>query len=261
MRKEDFWCARQGIEVQAITDADLAGTRPIEIRHTAQSKRALLCIHGFGATPFSFQDFVRQIQGYDAIFAPLLPGHGESLDAFSKTSYSAWIEAVKKEASRLSAEFDSLDVLGFSLGALLACEVTRIIPVHQLYLLAPAFQLRIPMRAVLYVARCLRLVGFKHWISSRQANIARDGVYDIGHRKLPLSSLITLLEYILTFRMPPLGDQVYVFLGRHDAVVNSEKVAAMLHQKHPMVKIQWLEHAAHDLPMDNGWEEILKYII
>lgn len=125
-----------------------------DIRLEATGDRAVLLLHGFGDTPqtLSYLAPVLHRAGF-TVHAPLLPGHGRSMEDFKASSADEWLDASRTALRALSAEYGSVGVCGLSMGGalaiLLAAEQRDI---RALTLIAPyvAMPLSLTVAAVLY---------------------------------------------------------------------------------------------------------------
>ncbi|MBE6137442.1 MAG: alpha/beta fold hydrolase [Erysipelotrichaceae bacterium] len=98
---------------------------------------ALLCLHGLLSDNRDFVYLKSELQDYyDFIHIPDLPGHGENILSFTTNNTLSY---VLSEYDRLCKEYDKVDVLGYSMGGVLACFLTQYRNVNRLILLAPAF--------------------------------------------------------------------------------------------------------------------------
>jgi carboxylesterase len=74
---------------------------------------------------------------------PCLPGHGSTVEEFSKTFFPDWRKAAEEEYRRLEAEHDKVLVAGFSMGGTLALALAAQFPVAAVVsLAAPLFVFR-----------------------------------------------------------------------------------------------------------------------
>lgn len=98
-----------------------------------------LCIHGFTGDPTEVEPLVEHLKATtDWRFAvPTLPGHGESL-ALKGISYNQWIEHAEKELQDLLKTCDTVYVVGFSMGGLIASYLAVHYPIKKLILLSAA---------------------------------------------------------------------------------------------------------------------------
>ena len=104
------------------------------------SRRAVLLLHGFNDTAQSMAYLAHKLRarGY-TVRVPLLPGHGRDLATMAQASRAArWREAVLAEYDALCHEYDSVMVVGQSMGGALALLLATERPqIPALVLLAP----------------------------------------------------------------------------------------------------------------------------
>lgn len=92
-----------------------------DIRLDAPGERAVLLLHGFGDTPqtLSYLAPVLHQAGF-TVHAPLLPGHGRSIEDFKRSSAEDWLDASRTALRGLSADHSTVGVCGLSMGGALA---------------------------------------------------------------------------------------------------------------------------------------------
>ena len=121
----------------ADTAAILRGAETIDRQE--EGSHGVLLLHGFGDTPQTLALLARHLKkrGY-SVLAPLLPGHGRTLEAFGKSRASEWIAAAKKAYVDMRSRHDSVSVVGLSMGGALAALVASEQPeIPALVLIAP----------------------------------------------------------------------------------------------------------------------------
>lgn len=93
---------------------ELVGTRDVGV----------VCIHGFTGTAYEVRYLGEQLhaRGF-TVAAPLLPGHGTSIDDLDTTRWSDWADAVERAFDSLRARYAQVALVGQSLGGLLALHV------------------------------------------------------------------------------------------------------------------------------------------
>ena len=254
MNHDDFRCMRRGKQLATISPQEsklLMGFN----QHNQNNKKALLLLHGFSSSPAVFRMLFPYLTKYDAIIAPTLPGHGKNLTAFSKATASDWLTAVEQQCALLCQEYTAVDVLGLSLGGLLACHLSHRFSLNHLYLLAPALDLHLSLPIVLPLVSFLQSLGFMR-VRANAGNIYEDKHCEIAYRQLPLSSVKEVLNLIKQFQFSKPKCPTDVFLGKHDVVVNSERVATRF-QPADHIKIHWLANSAHVLPLDGDIGHII----
>lgn len=116
-----------------------------EFRSTGRGERnrvAVLVVHGITSTPQSMGPLSEHLAalGY-AVRAPLLPGHGRSVQDMIPTRYDDWAGAVHEAAQELRAGHDTVVAVGLSLGGALVTDLAGRHPelVDALVLINPGF--------------------------------------------------------------------------------------------------------------------------
>ncbi|MBY7142377.1 alpha/beta fold hydrolase [Virgibacillus sp. NKC19-3] len=98
-----------------------------------------LIIHGFTGGPYEVDPLAQFLQENTDwhIEVPTLPGHGRNLD-LKDISYRKWINAAEDALKQLSSEYDSIYLIGFSMGGMIASYLAAKYRIDNLVLLAPS---------------------------------------------------------------------------------------------------------------------------
>lgn len=98
-----------------------------------------LCIHGFTGSPSEVEPLASYLKKNTnwQIVVPTLPGHGDSLN-LKGISFNQWIEHAEKELERLLETCETVYVIGFSMGGLIASYLAVHYPLSKLILLSAA---------------------------------------------------------------------------------------------------------------------------
>lgn len=248
---------RRGKQIRILEMQELALLKPIDQRGL-NKERALLILHGFSSSPAVYRELIPKINYYDALVCPVLPGHSESIDCFSKATARQWLTCVEENCAQLCAEYKQVDVMGLSLGGLLASSLSRNFNINHLFLLAPAIKLNLHIKRSIMLAQTLHCLGFKH-LRSNAGDLKSNEQAEIAYRKLPITTIIEMLRFANQYQWIAPKCPVDLFLGKYDHVVNSKEIE-QLFVSLPNTKIHWLEHSAHVLPLDNDLEEIVSCI-
>ncbi len=99
--------------------------------------KALLCLHGLLSSPKDFNFIHNKLYPlYDYIHLPIMPGHGTKTDHFHSKKT---LDYVIEEYDKLKIKYKEIDVLGYSIGGVLACFLSQHRKIDKLMLIAPAF--------------------------------------------------------------------------------------------------------------------------
>lgn len=101
------------------TGAIRAGAEAIDLKE--RGSRGALLLHGFGDTPQTLRLLALQLheEGY-AVRAPLLPGHGRTMAAFTASRAEDWVGAARDELAEMRREKSSVSLVGLSMGGAIA---------------------------------------------------------------------------------------------------------------------------------------------
>jgi len=120
--------------------ADSPLGRPFEYEG---GRTGVLLIHGFTATCAQMSLLGKALadKGY-TVSAPLLPGHGTSLEDMEKSGWRQWLACVQEAYVKLKGKTDKAIVLGLSLGGTLALLLAEEYMPDGCIAIAPAISLR-----------------------------------------------------------------------------------------------------------------------
>lgn len=101
--------------------------------------KAILIIHGFGGYTGEFYDISYKLNelGY-TVSLPRLPGHGTNKKDFLLSGWKEWLNHVKNCYLDLRAEYDTVEIIGLSMGGVLTLILASIYRPKRIILLAPA---------------------------------------------------------------------------------------------------------------------------
>jgi carboxylesterase len=105
---------------------------------------AALLVHGFPGTPAEVRPLAEALHGAGwTVHAPLLPGFGADFDTLFEREHTEWVNAVAGALQALQADHHPVVLVGYSMGAAVALNVTATAasPPAALILLAPFWQL------------------------------------------------------------------------------------------------------------------------
>ncbi len=104
-------------------DADpaavLKGAETIDLQE--EGSDGVLLLHGFGDTPQTLSLLASRLHkcGY-GVLVPLLPGHGRTMEAFTRSRADEWIDAARNSLLEMRDRSKAVSVVGLSMGGALA---------------------------------------------------------------------------------------------------------------------------------------------
>lgn len=98
-----------------------------------------LIIHGYTGGPHEVAPLARYLKKRTnwQVHVPTLPGHGKQL-SLDDVSHEKWLEAAEQSLQRLKKQFQTVYVIGFSMGGMIAAYLAAKYKISKLVLLAPA---------------------------------------------------------------------------------------------------------------------------
>ncbi len=254
MNTDDFRYMWRGKPLKPLLNQQANLLAPIDLRGPGND-HALLLLHGFSSSPAVYRQLLPALPHYDAVICPTLPGHGESIAAFTAVKACDWLSAAEHACATLMKNYQQVDVIGLSLGGLLACHLSQRFALHHLYLLAPALVLQLNISLALRCAHVLHHLGF-HYLRNQAGNLCSPRYSELAYRQLPISTVIEILTLINEFQFVPPQGPTDLFLGCFDEVVNSDLVAKLF-MNLPKCTTHWLPNSAHVLPLDGDLDTII----
>ncbi|OPZ13078.1 MAG: Thermostable monoacylglycerol lipase [candidate division BRC1 bacterium ADurb.BinA364] len=137
MRREIARTARDPMTGIVLGAEELELSPPVGVEPRGE---ACLLLHGFCGSPADFADLPEQLaaRGFD-VRVPRLPGHGTTPPDFAYQPDGAILAKTREEYRRLRQRFQTVHVIGFSMGGALAARLSAEEDVARLVLAAPYF--------------------------------------------------------------------------------------------------------------------------
>lgn len=113
--------------------------RPITLKQSEKSDKAVLAIHGFAGYPGELALVAKNLfdNGYD-VYVPRLVGHGTSGDDFSKSNKEGWLNSCEEVLVKLLKKYKEVSIMGHSMGGSLALILATKYDIKKVVLYAPA---------------------------------------------------------------------------------------------------------------------------
>jgi len=242
----------------------IAGAETVDLQEGNSS--GVLLLHGFGDTPQTLRLLASDLHaaGYD-VRAPLLPGHGRTVQAFMASRREQWLACTREEYDLMRASHSTVAVAGLSMGgalaAILAAERSDIPAV---VLLAP--YLDMPMTH--------RLASASHWIwgtaagprKSKSVGSIRDPAERAGNLGYGVYSgrlLYELWRLAAQARrsLQRISAPTLLIQSRTDPRIASEVAERAFAAIGAMEKrLMWTEGAGHIITVDYGRAQVFEEV-
>ena len=264
IKLSDFCFMRQGRRIRPLLPKEahllvpMDSHKPTQVGHPS---RAILLIHGFASSPAVWRALAPKLAlTYDAVVCPALAGHAENLEIFSQATAKEWLASAQDALNNLTPVYDQVDVMGLSLGGLIACYLSQQMPIHHLYLLAPALKLKkINISLAFLGLKCLKTLGIRQ-IKNYGGNLCDPTYEELLYHHIPIHAIQEILRFIAAYDWKIPTCKTDLFLGKKDAVVDSGYIKNRFQQAAASMRIHMLDNSAHVLPLDYDRTVILNRI-
>lgn len=176
-----------------------------------------LIIHGYTGGPYELQplvDYLRNQTNWE-IAVPTLPGHGKNLQLINPC-YMKWLQKAEESLHLLKAKYDTVYVIGFSMGGMIASYLAGKFKVDKLVLLATSGK---------YIALKRMTLDIGKFITDSMTGKMRDHYFYLWFKKkrgkVPLKAYVEffkLVKYTRTY-LKKIKSPVLIAQGRQDGVV------------------------------------------
>ncbi len=185
--------------------------------------KACLLIHGFTGTPGHLRDLGEALnrEGF-TVEGILLPGHGTTPEDMEKAGWKDWLNYSREACARLENEYDEVNVVGFSMGGVIALILAAEYPsMKHLALISPALKLKNRMTSLTPVAKYF--MRFNPIVPPTPKPGEKPEM-DIGYRKTPIRCVPHLLKLQGLARriLKKVTVPVMIFQSMDDDVVSPE---------------------------------------
>ena len=181
-----------------------------------------LVLHGFTGTPASVGGLASALAGAGfAVEAPLLPGHGTSMDDLLDKRWEDWSGAAGEAYDLLASRCDRVVVVGLSMGGTLACRLAARTPAALAGLVCVNPMIEPPAPSFLDILEGLLAEGVEVMpgIGGDVARPVERG--EGGYRGTPVAASLSLMQALgrLEPRLGRIRSPLLLFTSRKDHVV------------------------------------------
>lgn len=234
--------------------------RSLEISGGTDSRDAVLGIHGYGGYPGELALPAKLLarSGFD-VYVPRLPGHGTCQQDFDRTGAEQWYQEVVRTYQRISADHETVHLMGHSMGGLLALLLASGVPIGRIVLFAPALRLISPAARYTGILKHFRHAIPIPWEADPQIMFfdTRDPEDDefLGREYWSSLNLKNIHELVRLQRrtkkvLKDITSEILVITGGKDAAVHISSAEMICERVPSRVEHLHLEDASHLIPYD-----------
>ena len=264
--------------------------RPLSYFGKKTANKAVLLLHGYGASPASFMHLAKRLERAGIpYYAPLISGFAlgdfHLLDVIQETD---WERDALFGFDLLSSFAEEVDVIGHSEGGCLAVLLTAQRNVNQLILVDPyLFPYRLPKledrlfkrlietpvigSAISFLCPVVEQPKYRCCLNRTDILNPAVAVDSFGFKSVPLHSLRTLWQ---TQKMADLSGHalhawassgepktVSILYGEEDQIIDIDKIADLFQTNQVPMQITKYPHSGHDLLVDYDWKQVIADIL
>lgn len=166
--------------------------------------RAILLLHGFLSEMNDFDSINDELlKRYDRVYRPILPGHGDAdVCDYNKFNREDTFKVLLEAFDELAAEYDTIDVMGFSMGGALATYLSSVRIFNKLILVSPANHYFNPKSLITSTVYATKIFFALEKSIIKKDEAEKEAYYDMlgyfnGDRKASLG--FTIRKYIKTY--------------------------------------------------------------
>ncbi|TDX48038.1 alpha/beta hydrolase [Orenia marismortui] len=223
---------------------------------------ACLLIHGFTGSAGHMRylgEFLNQEGGY-TISAPLLPGHGTSVEDMEKRDWQEWIDYVKKEYKQLKEEYNKVYVMGLSMGGIISLILAEEYNVGKVIPIAAPIKI---YSKLAYLTPVLKY--FKRFKGSKAEILQSDqDDYDVYYGATPISTVPSLLKLMKIARknLTKITVPTLIIQSKNDRTVKPISAEIIYKNISSQDKdILWLDNAGHVCTISDEKEIIHQQVL
>ncbi len=222
-----------------------------------------LVLHGFTGSPHSIRGLAQALAGAGlAVEAPLLPGHGTTMDEVLATGWDDWRTAAEAAYRNLAGRCQRLVLAGLSMGGSLAASLAADHPdVAGMVVVNPYIDP--PAPSFQDILRGLLAEGETVIPSHLGSDIADDDAREVGYRGTPIAPLLSLCQGLdrLLRRLGGITCPVLIMTSVTDHVVPPVSSDVLAERVSGPVERVRLERSFHVATLDVERAEVERRVV
>ena len=245
--------------------------KPLHRSFQPKKKHVVIMLHGFISSPVIFDELVREFEENEIDYqAPLINGFGiKRIQLLFSLSEDEWIRQITEMYDVLASQYESISVVGHSLGGALALYLSQVRPVNHLILIAPAI---FPCRSQKlhdFLATNKFLFHIVPWVIPLLP-VKSSGTELIDEESVKRYKMYPVAPTRGVFNILRLQERVDVkkanyqtldlFYGTQDIAVDGQKVWEYLKRDKVLHRVHRLDHTGHN-PLIDSEKDLVGWIV
>lgn len=221
-------------------------------------KRGVLLIHTFTGSPAEMKLLADYLHENNfTVLSVRLPGHGTRVEDLNCVRHQEWTSAVEDAYYILRELCYEVNVVGISLGGLLALQLAHKLPIAKVVSLsAPIFikDKRVPFLGLYRI--------LNNYIRKKSRKFEAE--YSIGYDKIPLRGLTQVLKLVKVVKklLPEITTPCLIGQSIREHTIKPESANYIYsHLASDYKKLMWLEKSGHMLVLDKEREYVAEQIL
>lgn len=233
--------------------------RPAPI-HIPGGPEAVLILHGLAGSPAEIRPLAEFLgKAGLTVSAPLLPGHGTDPEELRKVRYQDWVQAAEQELKRLQAHHETVHLIGFSMGSIVALYVAA----HQQGI-ASVTTLASPVKMSDWRQSLVPVLRF--FVRNYPARVSNPEIARQveNYETYPVSAIHQFLRMKSRVRrlLPRITQPILIVQGEQDRVIAADSAETLFREVSSTVKERViLPKRRHFLVLEPGREELCQRIL
>lgn len=223
-----------------------------------------LLIHGFTSTPAELYELGLRLkdEGY-TVLGVRLKGHGTTIQDMEKCKYTDWIESCEEGYKRLQEQCDKINVIGHSMGSLLALHIASEYEVNKVAALSPPIKVRDKRANFAFLFK--HIIKYNMW--GYEDRPEDEKKYLLGYGGAPVCCVAELVSLAHKVRkeLGKINKPLLIIHSHKDMTVDERSVDILKSNVGTKdVKVVYLEKCGHNITIEceknKVFDEVAKFL-
>jgi len=217
----------------------------------SSATQACLLLHGFTGSPHEIEPLAQYLERHGWVCdTPTLAGHGEDSRSMRDTQWQEWVASGTEAAERLERSYGQFDLVGFSMGGLIAAYLANRHRVRRLVLLNAAVIYMSPVR--------FAQAALEQWKEDRSVRRLLSKTHQTPlFATWQFSRLVRQLKPEFSrIRVP-----VLIVQGERDQVIHPSSARYIADQVQGEKELRWFLQSRHMICQDKEADELFRTVL